>query len=99
MLPLQVGGFSTNVGFLQRLATHPAFIAADLDTGFIPKHLEALTVPDQPHADSLALAALAFHHFGIQQQVSKQVVSRQAVHVLSDGDDQTHLVLCMLVHC
>ncbi|KAK9802598.1 hypothetical protein WJX73_010846 [Symbiochloris irregularis] len=69
---LQVGGLSTNAGFLQRLAMHPAFIAADLDTGFIPKHLEALTVPEQPTAESLALAALAFHHFGIQQQARLQ---------------------------
>lgn len=70
MPSLQVGGLSTNAGFLQRLAMHPAFVAADLDTGFIPKHLEALTVPQQPSAESLALAALAFHHFGIQHQVT-----------------------------
>ena len=32
----QVVGVSTNIAFLRALAGHPAFIAADVDTGFIP---------------------------------------------------------------
>lgn len=32
----QIVGVSTNIAFLRALAGHPAFIAADVDTGFIP---------------------------------------------------------------
>lgn len=37
-----VGGFATNLAFLQRLLAHPAFAAAALDTGFIERHEAAL---------------------------------------------------------
>ncbi|WP_145150622.1 acetyl/propionyl/methylcrotonyl-CoA carboxylase subunit alpha [Pseudomonas oryzihabitans] len=37
-----VGGFATNLAFLQRLLAHPAFAAAELDTGFIERHQAAL---------------------------------------------------------
>jgi 3-methylcrotonyl-CoA carboxylase alpha subunit len=37
-----VGGFATNLAFLQRLLAHPAFAAAELDTGFIERHRDAL---------------------------------------------------------
>ncbi|WP_145003394.1 acetyl/propionyl/methylcrotonyl-CoA carboxylase subunit alpha [Pseudomonas oryzihabitans] len=37
-----VGGFATNLAFLQRLLAHPAFAAAALDTGFIERHQAAL---------------------------------------------------------
>ncbi|MDH1265903.1 acetyl/propionyl/methylcrotonyl-CoA carboxylase subunit alpha [Pseudomonas sp. GD03944] len=33
-----VGGVRTNLAFLQRVLAHPAFAAAELDTGFIPRH-------------------------------------------------------------
>ncbi|MEG5262978.1 acetyl/propionyl/methylcrotonyl-CoA carboxylase subunit alpha [Pseudomonas sp. JDS28PS106] len=33
-----VGGFKTNLAFLQRILAHPAFAAAELDTGFIERH-------------------------------------------------------------
>jgi 3-methylcrotonyl-CoA carboxylase alpha subunit len=33
-----VGGFKTNLAFLQRVLAHPAFAAAELDTGFIERH-------------------------------------------------------------
>lgn len=37
-----VGGFATNLAFLQRLLAHPAFAAAELDTGFIERYRDAL---------------------------------------------------------
>ncbi|AXA67200.1 acetyl/propionyl/methylcrotonyl-CoA carboxylase subunit alpha [Pseudomonas oryzihabitans] len=40
-----VGGFATNLAFLQRLLAHPAFAAAELDTGFIECHQAALLPP------------------------------------------------------
>uniref|UniRef100_UPI0028A736E1 biotin/lipoyl-containing protein n=1 Tax=Stutzerimonas nitrititolerans TaxID=2482751 RepID=UPI0028A736E1 len=33
-----VGGVRTNLTFLRRVIGHPAFAAAELDTGFIPRH-------------------------------------------------------------
>jgi 3-methylcrotonyl-CoA carboxylase alpha subunit len=39
-----VGGVKTNLAFLARVLAHPAFAAAELDTGFIPRH-EAQLLP------------------------------------------------------
>jgi 3-methylcrotonyl-CoA carboxylase alpha subunit len=53
-------GLTTNVAFLHAVATHPAYLAGEVDTGFIPRHRDAL-IPPLPPADDrdLALAALA----------------------------------------
>lgn len=40
-----VGGVRTNLAFLRRVIGHPAFAAAELDTGFIPRH-EAELMPE-----------------------------------------------------
>ncbi|WP_024673210.1 acetyl/propionyl/methylcrotonyl-CoA carboxylase subunit alpha [Pseudomonas syringae] len=40
-----VGGVRTNLAFLRRIIAHPAFAAAELDTGFIPRHQSQL-LPD-----------------------------------------------------
>ena len=40
-----VGGVKTNLAFLRRLLGHPAFAAAELDTGFIARHHAALLPP------------------------------------------------------
>ncbi|HYQ53151.1 MAG TPA: biotin/lipoyl-containing protein, partial [Pseudomonas sp.] len=37
-----IGGLKTNIAFLRRILAHPAFAAAELDTGFIPRHQEVL---------------------------------------------------------
>ncbi|MCS4282136.1 3-methylcrotonyl-CoA carboxylase alpha subunit [Pseudomonas sp. BIGb0278] len=37
-----IGGVKTNIAFLRRILAHPAFAAAELDTGFIPRHQQAL---------------------------------------------------------
>jgi 3-methylcrotonyl-CoA carboxylase alpha subunit len=55
----QVAGFKTNIGFLARLAGHPAFKAADLDTRFIERHQADLLAVAQPASDkAFALATL-----------------------------------------
>ncbi|KAH9056884.1 carbamoyl-phosphate synthase L chain, ATP binding domain-containing protein [Lactarius vividus] len=55
----QVVGVSTNIAFLRALAGHPAFIAAEVETGFIPRHRDELLPPlAEPPADILAQAAL-----------------------------------------
>ncbi|MNQ70425.1 Acetyl-/propionyl-coenzyme A carboxylase alpha chain [compost metagenome] len=40
-----VGGVKTNLAFLHRVLAHPAFAAAELDTGFIPRHQAQLLPP------------------------------------------------------
>jgi acetyl-CoA carboxylase biotin carboxylase subunit len=34
-----VGGITTNIPFLRRLVSHPAFASGDVDTGFVPRFL------------------------------------------------------------
>jgi 3-methylcrotonyl-CoA carboxylase alpha subunit len=52
----EVAGLRTNLPLLRAIAAHPAFAAADLDTGFIARHAEALLAP-APQAPRAALAA------------------------------------------
>ncbi len=50
-------GIVTNIPFLLRILDHPAFRAADLHTGFIDEHLDALL--DEPAVPDEAVAAAA----------------------------------------
>ncbi|PJK28525.1 acetyl-CoA carboxylase biotin carboxylase subunit [Minwuia thermotolerans] len=54
-------GVTTNQFFLKRVLEHPAFMAADVHTGFIDEHGESLALPplDEATRDRLALRALA----------------------------------------
>ena len=55
----QVVGLGANTEFLLAIASHPAFLAADLDTGFIERHeTDLLPEPAPAGDDVLALAAL-----------------------------------------
>ncbi|SHM16926.1 acetyl/propionyl/methylcrotonyl-CoA carboxylase subunit alpha [Phytopseudomonas punonensis] len=47
-----VGGFKTNLAFLQRVLAHPAFAAAELDTSFIERHQAQLLPPAQELPDA-----------------------------------------------
>jgi 3-methylcrotonyl-CoA carboxylase alpha subunit len=53
-----ITGVTSNVGFLSRLVGLPAFEEADLDTGFIGRHEEALLAASEIDAPSIALASL-----------------------------------------
>ena len=56
----EVAGVATNLALLRSIAAHPAFQAAQLDTGFIQRHAaELLAPPAVDRQDLLALAALA----------------------------------------
>jgi 3-methylcrotonyl-CoA carboxylase alpha subunit len=56
----EVAGVQTNLDLLRRVAAHPAFLAAELDTGFLGRHPEVLTPPAaEPPLDALAAAAFA----------------------------------------
>ena len=66
----RITGLPTNRDFLLACAAHPAFAEADIDTGFIPRHLpELLTGPDR--TELLMLAAL-FHFAGARHHPSHQ---------------------------
>ncbi|MEN2395963.1 acetyl/propionyl/methylcrotonyl-CoA carboxylase subunit alpha [Pseudomonas halotolerans] len=45
-----IGGLKTNISFLRRIVAHPAFAAAELDTGFIPRY-QAQLLPETGELD------------------------------------------------
>jgi len=56
----KVVGLPTNITFSGKLCSHPAFIAGEVETGFIPKYKDELLPPIQPVSPTgLALSALA----------------------------------------
>ncbi|WP_281301704.1 MULTISPECIES: acetyl/propionyl/methylcrotonyl-CoA carboxylase subunit alpha [unclassified Iodidimonas] len=77
----QIAGFATNLSFLQKIIDHPAFHAADLDTGFIPRHIDDLLPSTEPASPlMLALAALGIiaqrsHEAAAQAQKSADSTS------------------------
>lgn len=66
----QVAGTVTNLGFLARLCGEPGFVAGDVETSFIDRHLAALTTEPEPPREAVALAALAY--LGITRPRSNQ---------------------------
>ena len=55
----QVGGTVTNIAFLARLAGQSDFVAGDVDTGLIARHLDELTEAPVACSKARAMAALA----------------------------------------
>jgi len=53
-----IGGLKTNIGFLRRILAHPAFAAAELDTGFIPRY-QAQLLPEPGELDDCFWLAAA----------------------------------------
>lgn len=57
---LEIAGVVTNLQFLRQAFSHPAFWAAEVDTGFIERHSDdLLSEPETPSEEALALAALS----------------------------------------
>jgi 3-methylcrotonyl-CoA carboxylase alpha subunit len=54
----EIAGLANNVDFLSAIAALPAFAAAELDTGFLVRHHDALHAPQAVPDEALALAAL-----------------------------------------
>jgi len=55
----EVAGVTTNLDMLRRIVAHPAFVAGEIDTGFIAAHgAELLTPGTAPPPEVLAAAAL-----------------------------------------
>ena len=58
LMDYEVAGVQTNLELLRRIAAHPAFLAAELDTGFLGRHAEVFE-PRSEAPPALALAAAA----------------------------------------
>jgi 3-methylcrotonyl-CoA carboxylase alpha subunit len=56
---VEVWPVRTNAAFLARVARHPAFIAGELDTGFIERHATGLIPDARPSQDIIVAAAAA----------------------------------------
>ncbi|KAI9715056.1 MAG: hypothetical protein M1812_006173 [Candelaria pacifica] len=54
----EIVGVITNVEFLKRICSSSAFLAGDVETGFIGKHSDELFAPEQTGDEVLAQAAL-----------------------------------------
>ncbi|WP_296258233.1 MULTISPECIES: acetyl/propionyl/methylcrotonyl-CoA carboxylase subunit alpha [unclassified Pseudomonas] len=64
-----VGGFKTNLAFLQRILAHPAFTNEELDTGFIERHQAELLPPLEPLPEAFwQKAASAFVATDVKRQ-------------------------------
>jgi acetyl-CoA/propionyl-CoA carboxylase biotin carboxyl carrier protein len=57
MASFPILGIRTNVSFLARLLEHPAFENGAVDTGFVDRHLDALTEEPPPPPEAVAVAA------------------------------------------
>ncbi len=81
----EIVGPATNLGFLAALAAHPAFAAAEIDTGFIGRHMDALVPKTRPAPDRvLACAALA-------AMLRRQHEAMAAARVSADPHSPWHL--------
>ena len=71
----EVVGVQTNLGLLRRIAAHPAFAAAELDTGFIGRHGAAL-LPQSAPAPAAALAAAALEVLRLRAEATQATAAR-----------------------
>ena len=98
-----IGGLKTNIAFLRRILAHPAFAAAELDTGFIPRH-QAVLLPTQGElpVDFWQAAAEAWlqgetaHQrpddpaspWALRNGLRLGLPARSSLHLVSGGQDQ-----------
>ncbi|HEX5515856.1 MAG TPA: acetyl/propionyl/methylcrotonyl-CoA carboxylase subunit alpha [Gammaproteobacteria bacterium] len=65
-------GTATNIGFLGRIAGHPAFAAGGVDTHFIDTYRNELLPEPQPASDQVLAAAALYELLQIRQQTAGQ---------------------------
>ena len=65
----EVIGVKTNLGFLQQLVRHQAFIDGETDTGFIAQHHEKL-MPDERNTPDVALIAAALRELAREESTA-----------------------------
>ncbi|HDS1737493.1 acetyl/propionyl/methylcrotonyl-CoA carboxylase subunit alpha [Pseudomonas sp. BP8] len=98
-----IGGVKSNIAFLRRILAHPAFAAAELDTGFIPRHqAQLLPVPGELPADFWQAAAEAWLQsqparvreddpgspWAAREGLRLGLPARSSLHLHSGGHDQ-----------
>ncbi|MDR6713657.1 3-methylcrotonyl-CoA carboxylase alpha subunit [Pseudomonas hunanensis] len=98
-----IGGVKSNIAFLRRILAHPAFAAAELDTGFIPLHQpQLLPVPGELPADFWQAAAEAWLQsqparvreddpgspWAAREGLRLGLPARSSLHLHSGGHDQ-----------
>jgi 3-methylcrotonyl-CoA carboxylase alpha subunit len=100
---VEIVGLTNNAAFLAAVAGHPAFVAAEIDTGFIERHKESL-LREAPPASEEALAAAVLWLTGQERQNAPSsrnpspwqaadgwrlnLESRRAFHFLDAGKDR-----------
>ncbi|MDE1173639.1 MAG: acetyl/propionyl/methylcrotonyl-CoA carboxylase subunit alpha [Parvibaculaceae bacterium] len=57
---MEIAGPKTNLAFLAQVMGHDAFIAGEIDTGFIERHMDALVSRAGPDSGALALAGAVY---------------------------------------
>ncbi len=75
----------TNTGFLVKVLEHPAFVAAELDTGFIGREGDALLPPERPSDAALVKAAAALSGGGGLGGFRLNAPARRDAMFLLDG--------------
>jgi 3-methylcrotonyl-CoA carboxylase alpha subunit len=81
----EVAGPANNVGFLTAVASHPAFAAGEVDTGFIERHRADLLPPPGPVPDDvLALASL---HVLLRRRQAAEARARRSSEPYSPWQD------------
>lgn len=65
-------GPRSNIGFLERLARHPAIVNGTIDTGYLDKHLEEVLSPAEPATPHTLLVAAAVAQLLHQEQQAGQ---------------------------
>ena len=63
---IEIAGLRANTAFLAKIVQSKAFVAGDIDTGFIDKHLESLLPASRAPAPEL-LALAAFHELAMRE--------------------------------
>jgi 3-methylcrotonyl-CoA carboxylase alpha subunit len=82
----EIAGLTTNVGFLAAIASHPAFAAGEIDTGFIERHrTQLLPTAARTPGEILVLAALAF-------LLRQSAAARSSARALADPHSPWHEV-------
>ncbi len=85
----EVGGLTTNLGFLSALSAQADFAAGRVDTGLIARNLEALTATPAPAPEEIATAAL--HAAGLDGKPGSGftlwVPLRRRIRLVHDGQE------------
>jgi 3-methylcrotonyl-CoA carboxylase alpha subunit len=70
LMSYEVVGVRTNLDLLRNISAHPAFQAANLDTGFIQRHSEVLKTADGAQMPRVAIAAVVAELLGAEAQAA-----------------------------